>query len=198
MTNDRINFEMAAEEESPMTIKKECTLFSRFQRICTLDNVPNRKDHRPTFIITMSILHVVIHLLIYTDDILHGHSFRSILLRLGQLYLPCMRPTERNIRMRHVRCQPMMKHGICSYDELLKHECFSFAYPHQIWRMITVSLFHMDWFHLVSNLSGQLVQGIPLERKYGTGYILVIYWLSGLGASLAGMIRLGSRRKHYS
>jgi membrane associated rhomboid family serine protease len=78
-----------------------------------------------------------------------------------------------------------MKNETCHYDDVLKHMCFSFTYPHQIWRMITVNLLHFRWLHLLSNLLAQLVQGIPLERKYGSARVAVIYWLSGLGASLS-------------
>ena len=43
--------------------------------------------------------------------------------------------------------------------------------------------------HLLSNLLTQLVQGIPLERKYGSVRVAIIYWLSELGASLSSMIK---------
>jgi membrane associated rhomboid family serine protease len=96
-----------------------------------------------------------------------------------------MRPTSHHIRTRIVRCHQSMKNQTCYYDDVVKYMCFSFMYPHQIWRMITVNLLHMTWLHLLSNLLVQLLQGIPLERKYGSGYIVVIYWLSGLAASLS-------------
>ncbi|CAF1200464.1 unnamed protein product [Rotaria sp. Silwood1] len=190
---------MTDEESSSIRIEqpslKKCTFYSYFRRIFVLDNVPNQKHHYPIFIIIMSILHIVIYLLTYTDHIQDGHSFISVLYRLGRLYIPCMRPTEQNIRMHSVYCKPYIKRDICYYDELLKYECFSFAYPHQVWRMITVSFLHINWLHLISNLSAQLIQGIPLECKYGTRYILVIYLVSGVGSSLLGMYRLGDKGK---
>ncbi|CAF1067806.1 unnamed protein product [Rotaria magnacalcarata] len=174
------------------TASKKCSLFTWFRRLFTLDNLPNQKQHFPVFIITMSILHIVILLLTYVTRTGDVRRFILALYRFGRLYVPCMRPTVDHIRVHSVPCKTFIKGDMCSYDDLIKQECFSFAYPHQIWRMITVSFLHSNWLHLVSNLSAQLIQGIPIERKHGTPYTLVIYWLSGMGASLVGLIRLGS------
>ncbi|CAF1463084.1 unnamed protein product [Adineta steineri] len=51
--------------------------------------------------------------------------------------------------------------------------------------MITSNLLHGDWAHLLSNVFTQLLYGIPLERKYGSIRIVIIYWLCTLSASLA-------------
>ena len=47
----------------------------------------------------------------------------------------------------------------------------------------------MNWIHVLSILSKQLLYGIPLERKYGSVRVAVIYWLSELGASLSFMLK---------
>jgi membrane associated rhomboid family serine protease len=99
-----------------------------------------------------------------------------------------MRPTPQDIRTDIVSCEQSMKNRTCYYDDVLKDMCFSFMYPHQLWRMITANLLHMDWLHLLSNLLGQLIQGIPLECKYGSVSVAIIYWLSTLGANLSFMI----------
>ncbi|CAF1550455.1 unnamed protein product [Adineta steineri] len=51
--------------------------------------------------------------------------------------------------------------------------------------MITSNLLHGNWAHLLSNMFTQLLYGIPLERKYGSIRIVIIYWLCTLSASLA-------------
>lgn len=190
---------MNMEETSSVRIeqpssKKYCIL-KWFQRIFTLDIVTNQKQHPPVFIIILSALQIIIFLLTYTHHEEDSHSFISNLYSLGRLYLPCMRSTAREVRSRIVYCQPFVGDDICYYNDIVKHECFSFAYPYQMWRMFTVAFFHSNWLHLMSNLSAQVIQGIPLERKYGTCQIVLVYWISGIGASLLGLIRLGDQGK---
>ncbi|CAF4396670.1 unnamed protein product, partial [Adineta steineri] len=54
--------------------------------------------------------------------------------------------------------------------------------------MFTVNLIHADWFHLLLNLLRQLLFGILLERKYGSFRIVIVYWLSNVGAILCAML----------
>ncbi|CAF1153477.1 unnamed protein product [Adineta steineri] len=103
-----------------------------------------------------------------------------------------MRPTSDDNRMRKASFEPATENHTITYDEHMKYICFSFLYPHQLWRMITVNLIHMGWFHLLSNLSKQLMYGILLERKYGSVRVITLYWLSEFGASLNSMLS-GSR-----
>jgi hypothetical protein len=180
--------------EEPASTKK-CTTSSWFRRIITLDDVPNQKHYRSWFIIVMSILYVLIYLLRYIDINWKGRNFAAILLELCDFFVPCMRPTPRNIRILSVSCEGLTKNKTCHYDDVLKHICFSFMYPHQLWRMATVHLFHMGWLHLLSNLLAQLLQGIPLERKYGSARVAIIYCLSGLGACLSFMLTNRERRE---
>ena len=175
---------MQIEEKSS---SRKCSCNSWFQRLITLDERPNQKQHRPVFIIIMSILHVSIYLLIQINIKWFGQSLESVLLDLFRFFIPCMRPTSDDIRIRNVTCHRSMTSEICTYDDVLKRMCWSFAYPHQLWRMMTVNILHLSCLHLISNLSVQLLQGIPLERKYGSGRVAIVYWLSGLGASLSIM-----------
>ena len=184
------------EIEEPLSVQiveaaptKKSTISSWFQRIITLDDVSNEKHHCPMFIIVMSILHVLWYLSTYINTNWRGQRFAFNLFDLCKLFVSCMRPTPHNISTRVVNCQQWIKNETCHYDDVLKHMCFSFMYPHQIWRMVTVNLFHLGWLHLLSNLLAQLVQGIPLERKYGSVRVAIIYWLSGLGGSLSFMVK---------
>ena len=190
------------EMEEPFTIKIEETAVNKkypiswwLRRILTLDGIPHQKNHRPVFIICMSILHVFMYLLTFIDSKWRGQKVVYTLFDLCKFFVPCMRPTPYDIRIRIVNCEQSMGNGTCHYDDVLKHMCFSFTYPHQIWRMVSVNLLHTDWLHLLSNLLAQLVQGIPLERKYGSIRTAVIYWLSDLGASLSFMLKHAKERK---
>jgi membrane associated rhomboid family serine protease len=191
--NSQDNFELDIEEpvsiriEEPVSTKKNAVC-SYLQRIFNFDDVPNQKHHRPIFIIIMCILHVFIHLLTYINIGSNGRSFDIPLYHLCMFYVPCMRPTPHDIRIRIVRCKPWMKNVTCHYDDILKNMCFSFMYPHQLWRVITFNLLHMTLLHLLVNLAYQCLYGILLERKYGSACVFVIYWLSDLGASLSFML----------
>lgn len=148
-----------------------------------------KKSHRPIFILLISLIHLVIYFLI-SDDIRAIGRYSSIkVFKLGKFYLPCMRPSSQDIRTSKVPCYFWAKTRECLYDEILQRTCSSFLYPHQLWRFFTVNFFHLTWLHLLSNLSIQLIQGIPLERKYGTWRIALVYWMSGLGASTGFIIR---------
>lgn len=169
---------------------RKCSVNSWFQRLLTLDDRPNQQQqhqHRPVFIIIMSILHVSMYLLTFINISYSGRSVYFILYDLFRFFIPCMRPTSSDFRIRNVTCHRSMRGETCTYDDVLKHICWPFAYPHQIWRMVTVNILHWNWLHLISNLSVELLQGIPLERKYGSGRVVAVYWLSDLGSSLCIM-----------
>ncbi len=192
--NSHDNFELEMIEpfsirvEEPASTKKNSVCLW-LRRIITLDDVPNQKHHRPVFIIVMCILHIFIHLSTYINISWKGENFAFSLYHLCMFYIPCMRPTPQDIRIRIVNCNPSMKNATCYYDDVLKNLCFSFMYPHQLWRMVTVNLLHMSWFHLLGNLLPQLLYGIPLERKYGSARVAAVYWLSDLGAGLSFMLK---------
>ena len=191
-THDHVEFEMKemasirVEKPAP-TAKGSVCMWLRL--IVTLDDASNQKRHRPLFIIVMCVIHISIHLTTYINMEWRGRNLTFTLHDLFKFFVPCMRPTPDNIRTRIVSCNHLMKNATCYYDDELKGMCFHFMYPYQLWRTVTVNLFHINWLHLSSNLLKQLLYGIPLERKYGSVRVAVIYWLSELGASLSCMLK---------
>lgn len=191
-TRDSLELEM----EEPLSIQVKQTasnerkgICARIRRIFNLDDIPNQKHHRPVFIIIMCTLHVVIHLSTYINTTLKGRKIPDTIYNLSMFFGPCIRPAPDAIRMQVIHCNPLIKNTTCYYDDELKKLCYTFMYPYQLWRMITVNLFHMNVIHLLSNLSKQLMYGIPLEHKYGSVRIAIIYWFSELGASLSFLIK---------
>jgi membrane associated rhomboid family serine protease len=57
--------------------------------------------------------------------------------------------------------------------------------PSEEYKLITCILAHADVFHLWGNLVIQLVVGVIIETSEGTLRTQLIYWLSGLAASLS-------------
>ncbi|CAF4052201.1 unnamed protein product, partial [Adineta steineri] len=173
--------------QSPVSTKK-ITICMRFRRFFTLDVLPNEKHYYPIFIIILSIIHISIHLTTYINIEWKDERFIYSLHDLWMYYIPCMRPTPYDIRMLVVNCTSSIQNVTCYYGDELQHKCFSFLYPYQLWRMFTVILIHADWFHLLLNLLRQLLFGILLERKYGSFRIVIVYWLSNVGAILCAML----------
>jgi membrane associated rhomboid family serine protease len=60
----------------------------------------------------------------------------------------------------------------------------------QWWRFITAIFLHAGVIHLVCNVLFQLLQGVPLEREFGSIRIFVIYILSGVTGNLMSSIFL--------
>lgn len=52
------------------------------------------------------------------------------------------------------------------------------------WRLVTSIFLHIGTLHLVMNMIALYYLGIIVERIYGSGRFLVIYFLSGIGGSL--------------
>ncbi|CAF1380636.1 unnamed protein product [Adineta steineri] len=196
-TTDNIQLEMEeplrVQVENPVSTKKN-TVCLRFRRFFTLDVLPNEKHYYPIFIIIISILHISIHLTTYVNIRWRYQDFKSSLHDLWRFYIPCMRPTPYHIRMYTMKYRPSARNVTYYYGDELKHKCFSFLYPHQLWRLITVNLIHANWLHLLVNLSKQLLCGILLERKYGSLRIVIVYWLSNLGALLSSAMLADSRQ----
>ena len=166
-------------------------------RVFTLDTSSNEKRHFPVFIIFMSIAHVAIHSTTYVDILWRNQRFLDTLRNLFCIFLPCMRPAPAHVREHTVNCYTSAKNETCNYDDDLKNFCFSFFYPHQYWRIITVNLVHIDWLHVVINLTMQLLLGALLERKYGSIRIAGIYWMSNFGACLFALLH-DRRGKSYN
>ncbi len=182
---------LSVQVEQPSATKKY-TISSWFQRLFTLDNSSNEEQHHPVFIIIMSMVHVIMYLLTHLKTSWKGQRFGLTLFDLFQFFVPCMQPASHDIRIRIVSCHSSMTNVTCHYDDVLKYKCFSFMYPHQLWRLLTVNFCHLNWLHLLSNLLAQLLQGIPLERKHGSVRVIGVYWLADVGASLSFM--MGSKR----
>lgn len=184
------------QREEPLSIQiqtpssaKKSPVFRWFQRLFILNERADPQQHRPIFIVMMSTIHVLVYFLISTDIHPRPWPFTMKLFHLGKFYLPCMQAASGEVRTRPISCPSWMMKKTCYYDLALQHTCTPFLYPHQFWRFFTVNLFHLTWLHLLCNLSIQLIQGIPLERKYGPFRLAMIYWLSGLGASTIFIIR---------
>ncbi|UJR17347.1 hypothetical protein I4U23_004242 [Adineta vaga] len=167
---------------------KKHTVRLWLRRILTLDTALNENHYLPIFIIVVSILHIIIFLTTYLDVFWKEQPFAYSLRDLWMFFLPCMRPTSNNDRMVNITCGSSIHNWTCYYDEALRNKCFSFLYPHQLWRLITVNFVHLSWLHLLFNISRQLLLGILLERKYGSMRIFLIYWISNVGASLCFML----------
>ncbi|CAF1091796.1 unnamed protein product [Adineta steineri] len=157
------------EDAKPTVIKKN-NICSWLRRIVNIDDEPNQKHYYAVFIIGTGALQVFIYLLTYINIIWKGERFWFTLSCLFMFFVPCMRPTS-------------------DYDDRHKGICFSFMYPHQLWRFFTAVLFHMSWYHLLSNISKQLLYGFLLERKYGSVRVVILYWLSNLSACLSFMLK---------
>ena len=55
---------------------------------------------------------------------------------------------------------------------------------YELWRFITYMFVHAGYLHLIGNVLGQLIIGIPLEMVHRWWRILLIYLLGGLAGSL--------------
>ena len=64
-------------------------------------------------------------------------------------------------------------------------------HPHRLeepWRYLTYFLIHLDWLHLLVNISMQILLGIPLELVHGFCRIFFIYFAGVLSGSVAASI----------
>lgn len=79
-----------------------------------------------------------------------------------------------------------MNGGSTTVDTLIK---FGAKYnPHMIngewWRLISSMFLHIGFLHLAMNMLALYYLGVAVERIYGTGRFLVIYFLAGIAGSL--------------
>jgi len=71
---------------------------------------------------------------------------------------------------------------------------FGAIIPHLIWdagqyyRLLTAMFIHFGLAHLFFNITGMLIFGTRIERYYGKGPFLIIYFVSGLTASVASLL----------
>ncbi|CAF1503987.1 unnamed protein product [Adineta steineri] len=156
--------------------------------------------HIPVFVVLISI--VQISVLIYTiidnkglsslsENPMAGPS-SATLIRNGAKYVPCMKPTQENYLNETVHCI-YINETSTTYEQCLRYLCNAQnlkGFPYQIYRFVIPIFLHAGIIHLAINLIGQLVTGIPLERKFGFIRIGIIYILSGIGGLLLSVIGL--------
>src|SRR5207244_3556444 len=53
------------------------------------------------------------------------------------------------------------------------------------WRLVSYCLVHIGALHLLLNISGHLVDGPAVERMFGSGRLLFLWVLAGLGGGCA-------------
>ncbi len=56
---------------------------------------------------------------------------------------------------------------------------------HEYWRLITAMFLHIGIPHILINSWSLYILGVLIERFYGTGRFLAIYFIAGLGGSIA-------------
>ena len=75
-------------------------------------------------------------------------------------------------------------------NEMVEQNVLVF-HPHRMeepWRYLTYFLIHLDWLHLLVNMSMQLLLGIPLELVHGFCRIMFIYSAGVVSGSVAASI----------
>jgi len=171
----------------------------------------NRREsgtHFPFFILCVSIVDIA--LLIYTIVYNKGLSPMSenpmagpsslTLVRNGAKFVPCMKSTQEDFLQSTVTCLPELSvsNNTCTYEEFLWYACNVEnlkGFPYQFYRFFVPIFLHGGIIHLIMNLLFQLIVGIPLERKFGSIRIAVIYILSGIGGVLLSAVGLPQNRK---
>uniref|UniRef100_A0A914XP94 rhomboid protease n=1 Tax=Plectus sambesii TaxID=2011161 RepID=A0A914XP94_9BILA len=58
----------------------------------------------------------------------------------------------------------------------------------EIWRFLFYALVHAGWWHLIFNLTVQLLIGLPLEMVHGSGRIAFVYLSGVVAGSLAASV----------
>ena len=164
--------------------------------------------HYPFFIICASIVDIA--LLIYTivynkglapmsENPMAGPSTLT-LIRNGAKFVPCMKSTSEDLLNYTVTCPSALSisNQICTYEQVLWYECNVDnlkGFPYQLYRFFAPIFLHAGIIHLILNLFNQLVIGIPLERKFGSIRIAIIYILSGIGGILLSAVGLPQNGK---
>jgi membrane associated rhomboid family serine protease len=72
------------------------------------------------------------------------------------------------------------------------HERHLFSVPEvlagkQYYRLVTSSFLHADWYHLLLNMISLYLFGTAIERFYGPGQFLLIYFVSVIGGDLLSL-----------
>jgi rhomboid protease GluP len=75
---------------------------------------------------------------------------------------------------------PILRFGVMDYDQIVRGG--------EWYRLITAFFLHLDFAHMLFNGYALWVIGRDMESFYGRGRYLIIYFLSGLGGTLASWI----------
>ncbi|CAF3669395.1 unnamed protein product [Rotaria sp. Silwood1] len=172
-----------------------------FKRMFVNENRQKSDTHFPWFILCVSIIDIA--LLIYSivdskgispmsENWMAGPS-RVTLIRNGAKFVPCMKPTQKDVLNDRLNCSSISSLGydICTYEMFLQYICNVEklkGFPYQVYRFLTPVFLHGGIIHLLLNLFNQLALGIMLERQYGLIRIGIIYILSGIGSILLSAI----------
>ncbi|CAK9300107.1 unnamed protein product [Gordionus sp. m RMFG-2023] len=84
----------------------------------------------------------------------------------------------------------IVTNGFNSINPTIKNNSFIYdsQKPNDFWRIFTYMFVHFEWGHLITNLLGQLITGIPLEKAHGHFRTSVIYISSIIGGSIGASI----------
>ncbi|CAF3124953.1 unnamed protein product [Rotaria sp. Silwood2] len=123
------------------------------------------------------------------------------LVRNGAKFVPCMKSTQEDFLHYTIDCPPKLSltNKTCTYEEFLWYVCNVEnlkGFPYQVYRFFVPIFLHGGIIHLIMNMVCQLFFGIPLERKFGSIRIAVIYILSGIGGALLSSVGLPRNRKY--
>jgi membrane associated rhomboid family serine protease len=58
----------------------------------------------------------------------------------------------------------------------------------EVWRFVTYSLVHANGWHLLRNLIGQLVVGVPLEMSHPTYSVAAVFMSGVVGGALGSIV----------
>lgn len=132
-------------------------------------------------------------------------SSTMTLVRNGAKFVPCMKSTQEDILQTIIACPSELSlttnKTTCTYEEYLWYMCNVEKltdFPYQLYRFFVPIFLHAGIIHLLINLVNQLIIGIPLERKFGSIRIAIIYILSGIGGVLLSAVGLPRTVSNYN
>ncbi len=72
---------------------------------------------------------------------------------------------------------------------MLKFGGFSGFYP---WQIVTYMFLHSGFMHIIFNMFGVWMFGVPYERQFGTKNFLLLYFISGVGTGVFLILTLSN------
>ncbi|KAI9227393.1 MAG: hypothetical protein DHS80DRAFT_31788 [Piptocephalis tieghemiana] len=105
-------------------------------------------------------------------------------IRMGARMVPCMRPIQLPLDF------PSLEDGRNQTVSIPRACGAEWAFPYQIWRLITPALLHLHWTHLSTNLLAFFLFTRGLERRYGWRRVAGVYLVSGVGSALTSCFLL--------